>query len=322
MVNARFTGELMSITNAILCVGSCLVLVSCQDLNQPLPAGTIDPNSYKTPNRALSAYRGALNYTINGMGLYALNSAQFTDEIETLDASQLALYAGTVPPLLDTRNIASQSDGGGSFVLYQRLQAIRSNADQALGLLQMFPNEFPKTFQAELYVSKALSIVLLGEFFCSGVPLSTVDFDKDFTYRPGSSSSELFTKAIQLFDSATALGIDSSGLVQLANVGAARALLNLGRFDEAAARVTDIEVGFTYGLPLTGTLVEGSLTGSASNSMSDREGGNGMPFRSSNDPRSSFRAAVYTGKAVFIRTNTSYRGRMRSCPLPLTLRLG
>ncbi len=286
----------MSIMNTAVCAGLCLVIVGCQDLNQPLPAGTVDPNTFRTPGGAMSAYRGTLMRTAGGVGQYVLGSAAFTDEMQSESARNVTAYAGAIPVSLDARNITS--DFTGIQGLFTALQVIRANADQSIGLLRLFPNEFPSSLQAELFASKAFAIALLGEFFCSGVPLSTVDFDKDFTYVPGSSTSELFTKAIQLFDSAASIGADSSRLVQFANIGAARALLNLGQFEEAAARVNHVEIGFSYGLPLQGVVPVVDALFAAT--MADREGGTGMPFLSSKDPRSSARfGKVLSGDSLF-----------------------
>ncbi|MBW3554467.1 MAG: hypothetical protein KY466_13195, partial [Gemmatimonadetes bacterium] len=74
----------------------------------------------------------------------------------------------------------------------------------------------------------------------------------------------------------------------LAMVGKGRALLDLGRYSEAAAAVSSVPTTFVH-------YVQHSVSGTSNGiyalqangrySQSDDEGGNGLPFRSSDDPR-------------------------------------
>jgi hypothetical protein len=92
-----------------------------------------------------------------------------------------------------------------------------------------------------------------------------------------------------VFDSALALSADSARIQNLARVGRARTLLQLARFDEAAQAAAEVPDGFTY-----------ALSHHASNALNlfripsgspwdfsamDLEGGNGLDYDSSGDPR-------------------------------------
>jgi hypothetical protein len=145
---------------------------------------------------------------------------------------------------------------------------------------------------------------MLADFFCSGIPLSTLDFQGDFTYQAGLTTDQVYEHAVTLFDSALALAADSVPLASLARVGQGRAYLNLGQYINAEQAVNGIPVGFQYadsilscGLatacPGFGSVASDStlkfsyalFTLSTRGSVADLEGGAGLPFISSGDPR-------------------------------------
>jgi hypothetical protein len=148
------------------------------------------------------------------------------------------------------------------------------------------------------------SEVLLAELFCSGIPLSTVDYNGDYTLAPGSSSEDVYRDAIALFDSALTTATDSERVLNLARVGKARALLDLGRYSEAGQAVASVPDGFRY---LESYSDQGPTMSSWANfvyidptipvpmrfgTVADREGSTGLDYLTSGDPRT---AAMTTG---------------------------
>jgi hypothetical protein len=139
-----------------------------------------------------------------------------------------------------------------------------------------------------LYAFEAYAEVWLAELFCSGVPLSTIDFRGDYTYRPSSTTAEVYAHAITLFDSALALADDSVSIQTLARIGKARALLGHGKYDEAEAAVTNVQATDAYRLRIT---FRPEINGAPNNvfafssTVSDLEGGNGLPYRTNGDSR-------------------------------------
>jgi hypothetical protein len=133
--------------------------------------------------------------------------------------------------------------------------------------------------------------VMLAENFCSGIPLSTLDYGGDYTYRAGSTTQDVLTHAIALFDSAATMAGDSARIKNLAIVGKARAQLQLGQFDEAAATVASIPVDYRYTLMYNTTAGVPGLGGTPTTTVpfpaaaQDREGQNGLPFMSEPDGR-------------------------------------
>jgi len=68
---------------------------------------------------------------------------------------------------------------------------------------------------------------MLADLYCSGVPLSTLDFEGDFTYRAGSSTPEVYQHAVVLFDNCEVLFAGRGG----ANPRAQALMRALDRFD-------------------------------------------------------------------------------------------
>jgi tetratricopeptide (TPR) repeat protein len=76
---------------------------------------------------------------------------------------------------------------------------------------------------------------MLAENFCSGVPLSRVASDGTFQYGEPLPTAQVYDRAIALFDSAMATAPNSARVMNAAQIGKARALLDKGDFSAAAA---------------------------------------------------------------------------------------
>jgi len=156
-----------------------------------------------------------------------------------------------------------------------------------------------------LYAFEGYAALLLADLYCSGVPLSTLDFDGDFTYKPSSTTDEIYTHAITLFDSALAVSTDSASIQTLARVGKGRALLALGRYQDAKDAVTDVADADVYRIRVlfrTAPSVDENLFGKIA-TVSDREGVNGLPFLSSRDPRTASDTTRYVNMSTNIVIN-------------------
>lgn len=265
-------------------VGFILVLSAtggCKDLvsNPSVPDGVQSPNTYLSRQGALDLTRGASSLFQDAMVDMIIQTGLITDEF-TLANRNLNPLSQRV--LFDTRSLTENDRD----LTYERLHKLRGQARLARAVLAAYAPDVSSAVRGQLYAFEAYADVLLADLFCSGIPLSTVDFGGDFTYAPPSTSAQVYAQAVALFDSALALVSDTAGLQTLATVGKGRALLALGRYDEAAAavaNVTDtaayrIRIGFTtVGIRVRSVFFD--LT------VSDREGANGAPFISSKDPR-------------------------------------
>jgi tetratricopeptide (TPR) repeat protein len=256
---------------------------------------------------ALVRLRVAFGGSVGTLGSYVDVSGVLTDELQANSVgAPLGLDpVGGAAKSLDSRSLPEQQDpalegaGGAPLSLYRSLQQVRGQAEEARGMLRAYGSGSSPALLAHLYAVEGYSELLLADLFCSGIPLSTVDFDADYTYRPGSTTDAVYQHAVTLFDSALALAADSARIMSLARLGTGRAYLALGRYADAAAAVASVPDQFQYAVSYApaGTVVTGPGTDPAENfakvvdgvdwlaTTADREGGNGLEYRSSADPR-------------------------------------
>lgn len=253
----------------------------CHDLAPALPAGTQSPSTYNTPDGAVQQAAGAIGFLQGAAGLALEATGLFTDEFITVPTSP----SSGAYPFVDQRVSAPHCNTGASCGanagtiegdIYAALQATRGQAELARGALTKYAPSSLAPLRGEMYAIEGYADVLLADVYCSGVPLTTLDFEGDFTYKPGSPTFDTYRTAAALFDSAVALSSGDSRVSTLARVGKGRALIALGQFDSAAHVVSSVGDSWVYVIRESG----GSLY-----SVADREGVNGFPYRSSNDPR-------------------------------------
>jgi hypothetical protein len=120
--------------------------------------------------------------------------------------------------------------------------------------------------------------------------LSTLDFEKDFTYQPGSPTAAVYQQAKALLDTALPLAADSPDVQTFVQVLQGRALLALGQYDQAAAAVASVPEGATYRLKIafvagTDRFAYWSSHRNAWSTVADGEGQNGLHYLTSGDPR-------------------------------------
>ncbi|HEX6535714.1 MAG TPA: hypothetical protein VF041_14045 [Gemmatimonadaceae bacterium] len=282
--------------------------------NDQLPPDVPDPAETHTPAGAIAAYHGALVRFRTAFGGDAESftpvTGLLTDELRSADVSDP--NRTTDPMLVDSRFLPEDPGIGDDSTtaspiqsLYGLLQKARGQARQARGALLAYAPDSSKALVGHLETIEGYADVFLADLFCSGVPLSTLDFDGDFTYQPGSSTEEVYEHAVAFFDSALAVSADSQSVMNLARVGKGRALVALGRYAEAAQAVADVPDDFRYTFDFSATAAQNAINDDVNRmysyrdfglsasaqmvlTMVDAEGGNGFPYISSGDPRSAW----------------------------------
>ena len=301
----------------MLAAGAAAALSACSPENlvgnAQLPPDVPDPAQTHTPAGALAAYRGALLLFRTAVGGAATSmipvSGLLADELRAGDLGQIGNVSE--PMLIDSRFLPEYGGSGDDNItpgeitdVYGALQKTRGQARESRGALMAFIPAGSNAQQGHLDALEAYSDVYLADLFCSGVPLSTLDYGKDFTYKPGSTTADVYKTAVALFDSALTLAADSDRILNFARVGKARAQLELGNYADAATTVASVPDDFQYALLYDQSASPGSLNGFVNRSfaysdfslfnsgmlstMVDAEGGNGLPFISSGDPRSAW----------------------------------
>jgi hypothetical protein len=252
------------------------------------------PGSVQTKAAVPTVYAGALGdfyvaYSGNGLSdAFNSTTALFTDEFRSSDTVTTRNDA-------DRRTQTSASNGNLADIPYTALQrARRSNESAARLIASFFPASDPRI--AEVLSLAGFTYVALGEAWCSGTPVPSSETAEQFIPAPGITTAQMFDSAALRFNNAiTGLGgaTDATSVARrrLAQIGLARALMNNNKYAEAATAVASIPDNFVYfndHSANTGREENSIWNLNGSNrryTVADVEGGNGLNFRSANDPR-------------------------------------
>jgi SusD/RagB-like outer membrane lipoprotein len=224
--------------------------------------------------------------TMSGLlGDEFLNAESFPDRVSVDQRDIIASNLSLVALFLDLSRARATADFASS--QYNKLDA------GAVG-------------QSEVLSVAGFAYILFGENYCSGVPFSTLDANNGIVYGEPQTRDEVLQTAVAKFDSAITIATTQgdAALLNLARVGKGRALLDLAQFANAATAVASVPTAFQY-------LVRSSANSLRQNngiwnytantfafSVPEREGGNGLPYLTANDPRLE---VVATGQLGFDR---------------------
>jgi hypothetical protein len=294
---------------------AAFALASCKDLTgrQSLPAGVNDPSSFNTASGARGMRNAADSVFERALLQYVIDAGLLTDELQDANtgADLGSLPSTTVSDPLDERILTAASIRGtslGGSVSYENLQGVRGAAAQAIGALAAYDTAGSSALRGEMYALQGYAEIYLADLFCSGIPLSTLDFQGDFTYKPGSSCDAVYQDAIAKLDTAVALSADSARILNLARVGLGRAYLALGQYARASQAVADVPDGFQYQAAIQwGTASSTTNVLNQVATVSDGEGFTGLPFVSSGDPRTRDTASVTTTTGLQLYFPQKYR---------------
>ena len=134
--------------------------------------------------------------------------------------------------------------------VYQWLHRARNLAEQTAQLYEMTDRADAAVNRAHMLALAGYGYVMLAEGWCDNVPYSQAPLGEPLVLQPGITSEAAFDTAIARFDQAIALaqgaGASASQYLNLARIGKARALQNLGQFGEAAAVADEVPETFRY----------------------------------------------------------------------------
>jgi hypothetical protein len=247
------------------------------------PSSVVGEDAVDTYQGAQSLYVGAMSQfasAVNGGGTtaYVIASGAFSDELHNRNEFLFLDLDGRVP--LAQPNVTAAP--------YNALQSTRIAAAQAIEVLSHYSAQAPSAYFAELYAAQGYTEIMLAELYCSGIPLTIVPFGGQFKLVPGSTTAEVFERAVAHFDTASTYPTTNAAILTMIRVGKARALVNLARYADAAAAVTDVQTADAYTLQYSNTIVDfgnSSFMSGTIADVQDREGINGMDWISAHDPR-------------------------------------
>ncbi len=285
----RRRGEWLGRLRGVFGVATSLLL-ACSTQEGGLPPDLQDPSVLQTPDGAMALYRGVLSRLPAAFDVAMIGVGILTDE---LAASPMPVGVSASMTLADSRqDLSGRYFNGAPEISYYNFHAIRGEVLEALGFLSAYVPGGAPTQRGHLYALQGYAEMLLADLFCSGIPLSTLDFGADYTLAAGSTTAEVYTHAVALFDTALTLLADNIELEPFAAVGRGRALLALGRYAEAAEAVAAVPDDYAYQVinddparHSAGAFAPASQSGLANLRVADREGLTGLDYRSSGDPR-------------------------------------
>lgn len=284
------------------------------------------PKDITGPSALPSAYAAAIgDFQVAYAGGYGngLDNNEGLAQMTGLLADEF-IDAETFNTRIEVDRRATKAINATTLQTFQDMQRARATADLVASRFRQFDPTNPRG--AEIQALAAFSYVLLAEAYCNGVPTSKVNDDGSFTFGDPQTGQELLTAAVAKFDSAIATASANAGAraLSMARIGKARALLDLNKPAEAAAAVAEVPSEFNYSIQHdenTGRQNSAIFSFNyleARFSVGDREGTNGLPFASLNDPRLPILDAGpgFDGETELFLT-TKYADR--SSPTPLAL---
>ena len=201
----------------------------------------------------------------------------FTDEIT---------YSGTFPTRREFDERRVQERNADLTGLYRNLHRARASAENAAARMEAAGDSLARAVGiSEMRSVAGYTYLTFGENFCSGVPISTATESGELMFGDPQTSAQLFESALTWFDQALTTAAASGDEEALARVGKARALLNLGRFADAAAAAAPVPLAFAYEVEYSDNSAR-QQNGVYQLSVVDRqfsvaeqEGANGLPYR-------------------------------------------
>jgi SusD family len=305
-------------------------LVACNQDNllvAPTP-DVVRPKDISGPAALPNAFAAALgDFQVAYAGGYGtgLDNNEGLTQMTGLLTDEL-VNAETFTTRIEVDRRATRVINATTLQTFQDIQRARATTDLVASRYRQFDSKNP--LGAEVQALAAFGYVLLAEDYCNGVPTSVVNDDGTFTFGAPQTGTQLLNAAIAKFDSAiavaTANNTDGGTALNLARIGKGRALLDLNKPTDAATAVADVPSTFNY------SIQHDENTGRENNaifafnylesrfSVGDREGTNGLPFVSLNDPR----LPVFDGGVGFDGETELFlttKFPTRSAPTPLAL---
>jgi hypothetical protein len=258
-------------------VAGFALTLGCSSLTDVDSPDVVQPEQLSNAAGAEALTTGALASIMSPFMTFAYNTGVFSDELKL--ATAFNSFAD-----LDFRTQSLTFNEYGPILMHR----VRTQTQQAIDARKEFaPN--PRARIGQLFATKGLAELLIGEVSCNGTPLTDINGTTAVFSGPLTSDS-ILKVAISNFDSAIVYAADSARVLNLAKVARGRALLNRGQYPQAAAAVAGVPTNYVYNAEATlAVTLQINLIWNANNlktaTVAEREGGNGLNFVSAADPR-------------------------------------
>jgi hypothetical protein len=290
-----------------------VIAAQCSNLTEVSAPGVIEPTDLGSPlgaealrAGAMGSFRAAFAGGVRGQ---ITSSGAMADEFVTATGTSRTDISDA-----DQRLVADFSNT----YPYREVQRARGDVVQAIAALQRY-SPAARWEIGELFAIGAYTELFLAENMCAGIPLGEI-VDGRPVFGTPLDTDALFLHAVSRFDSALMYASDSVGILNLARVGRARALLGANRLSDAAAAASAVPTAFAYLTTYAASAQPNGVFDAISTSrfitVADREGTNGLNFRTSGDPRV---PVQFVGKgrdgATDVYNFSRYAGLASSIPL-------
>lgn len=259
-------------------IACAAIVVGCKkdELLQVTDPDIQDPGAFSTPAGATPLRVGVIadfaSAFDGGTDSYVTMSGNLADELLASDTFDGRLTINARKSVETNSEMES---------VYRTMQRTRTGAARAAATLATTAPT-PLSNRGEMYMLLAYSELFFGEAWCSGVPFSSED-GATTTFGKPLKTDEMFQIAIAHFDTALSLAETNSRVLNGSKLGKGRALMNLGKFAEAAAAVSGVPTNFILTTSHSANSSSngawsGTTSGASRYRLMTNEGKNGLAF--------------------------------------------
>lgn len=275
-------------TLAVACFAASGLLAAGCSVDEILEVEDPDvarPDALSGPEALPALFAGALSdFQVGYSG-----SSNVDGQITMVGLITDELYnSESFPTRIEIDQRRMRDDNGTLRARFLDMQQARAAAERAVRAYERFDGDPDE--HALVHAIAGFSYIAFGENYCSGVPFSTLNDDGTITFGDQQTTAQMFQTAVDNFNAAIDLA-QTDSIEDLAAVGKARALLNLNQPAAAAAAVASVPPAFAYFIEHSENSARQQnpvftlVNVSRRFSVPDKEGGNGLAFRTAGDPR-------------------------------------
>ena len=264
---------------------AALVLAGCDRFTSVQSPDLVQPDQLVNATGAVALFNGAqslfasaFNGSTGSGSSFVINSGFMSDEFRgaSLDVITFSFDSRSLTPTTVTVGDVYAALSRARVSALTAVQALRTSAPT------------PSSRISQAFSIAGYSELFIAEMYCSGAPLTDVVGGLPATYGSPLTTQQVLQRAAANFDTALAsAGTDATSL-NLARLGKGRALLELAQYDAAAAAVTGVPTSFSYSVTFSSSVlpnIEALYLQFLLGTVADKEGINGLTFRTANDPR-------------------------------------
>ncbi len=220
-----------------------------------------------------------------GVAYGGANNSEGQNEMSGLLADEF-INSESFPTRIEVDQRNTNEINATTLGIFRAIETARATTDA--GEISFATLDPTNASRAEVIALNAFTYVLLAENYCSGVPASTINADGSFTYGSPMTTAQLLTVAVAKFDSAITIATSTGAgtALNLSRIGKGRALVDQKNYAAAATAVAAVPSSFRYVInhDENSARQNNGVFSFAQNSrrfsIPDREGINGLPFRS------------------------------------------